>query len=68
MKWMVFAMMGFMGFSNASELKVGESAPLFNVKTHEGKDFDLASHSETVGAMSEVGTSILQSVYASQYI
>lgn len=43
MKWMVFAMMGFMGFSNASELKVGESAPLFNVKTHEGKDFDLAS-------------------------
>lgn len=43
MKWMVFAMMGFMGFSNASELKVGELAPLFSVKTHEGKDFDLAS-------------------------
>jgi hypothetical protein len=32
------------------------------------KDFDLTPHSETVGAMSDVGTSILKSVYASQYI
>ena len=41
---------------------------LTNWNNLKSKDFDLASHSETVGAMSEVGTSILQSVYASQYI
>lgn len=28
--------------SNSPELKSGDSAPLFKVKTHEGKDFDLA--------------------------
>lgn len=29
-------------FGNAADLKVGDAAPLFKTKTHDGKDFDLS--------------------------
>jgi peroxiredoxin Q/BCP len=39
--WLI--MMGFTGFLNATDLKVGANAPLFKVETHEAKSFDLSN-------------------------